>query len=67
MENAPARLVLGEGEQAARGLWLSEAAYLTEVVAADGSSSLVSVGADGRRELLARLAVAGEPFDVWTP
>lgn len=63
----PARLVLGEGEQAARGLWLSEAAYLTEVVAADGSSSLVSVGADGRRELLARLAVAGEPFDVWTP
>jgi len=62
----PARLALSEGEQAGNGLWLTDSAYLVEVVAG-GSSALVAIGGDARRELLARLAVAGGAFAVWIP
>lgn len=55
------------GERPGSGVWLSEAAFLVEIVAAGGAPGLYIVGRDGSRQLVAPLAVAGTAFDVWLP
>jgi hypothetical protein len=55
------------GEQPGRGRWLSETAFLLEIVTADGTAGLFALRRDGSRELLAPLSATGAAFDVWLP
>jgi len=55
------------GEQPGRGRWLTESAFLLEIVAADGAAGLFALRRDGARELLAPLSAAGAAVDVWLP
>lgn len=55
------------GEQPGRGRWLTESAFLLEIIAADGAAGLFALRRDGVRELLTPLSAAGAAFDVWLP